>query len=267
MCVCVIGLHLCHNAVTFSHRHISFSLLILFSVIVLTASMLIFNKSMVQIAGMQVLNQAFNSTVTAINSTKKSEGSKLLKSFAAATAGATAVGMILKFGLKGPAVEKMQAFIPFAAVAAGQAVNVPLMRMEELEEGVPVMETKGGDKGKKTCSGKKKAKADVRGYSKAAARKALVEVWATRVFMAIPPMVSVPIIMDAITTKTSLLSANPSLAVPLTSVLVGLNLCLSTPLALSAFPQEGSIAVKKLEASIASKVKDSSRALTYDKGL
>ena len=102
------------------------------------------------------------------------------------------------------------------------------------------------------------------GASRAAARKALSEVWATRVIMAVPPMVSVPIVMDAIANSTSLL-AGPQAAVALTSLLVGLNLCVSTPLALAAFPQEGSIKAAKLEPALRSKVKAGS--VTYDKGL
>lgn len=220
---------------------------------VATASMLIFSKTALQVAVMQVVNQAFNASVNAINSAKRAEGSKLLRSFATATSAAAMIGIGLKYGTRGPAFAKLQPFIPFAAVSAGQAVNVPLMRSEELEEGMQVSEER---------KGKKKPV----GYSRAAARKALTEVWATRVIMAIPPMVSVPIVMDAIANNTSLLATSgPQATIALTSLLVGLNLCFSTPLALAAFPQEGSIKATKLEPALRARVQSTS--VTYDKGL
>lgn len=244
---------------------------------ILTASMLVFSRTAAQVAGMQLANQAFNSAVNVINSTKKSEGRELLASFASATAAAAGVGMLLKFGTKGPRFTRLQPFIPFVAVAAGQAVNVPLMRAAELKEGLLV--TLGGDDEKaggsdgagkkmKAKTKKKERKANARqiGFSRAAARKALREVWATRVMMAVPPMVSVPLAMDAIAANTTLLATNPQLAVPITSLLVGLNLCVSTPLALAAFPQRGRISASALEPELKAKVRGDGH-VTYEKGL
>ena len=234
---------------------------------ILTASMLIFSRTAAQVAGMQLANQAFNAAVNVVNSTRSAEGKELFKSFASATAAAAGVGMLLKFGTKGPSFEYLQPFIPFAAVAAGQAVNVPLMRAEELKGGLLVSQGADEDDTEKSKKKKTKKKAKQIGYSRAAARKALREVWATRVFMAVPPMVSVPLAMDAIAANTNALATNPQLAVAITSLLVGLNLCVSTPLALAAFPQRGSISVSALEPELKAKLGGVGGYVTYEKGL
>lgn len=70
--------------------------------------------------------------------------------------------------------------MPFAAVAAANCVNIPLMRQNEFIEGVPVEDENGNKIGK----------------SRLAAVKGISQVAFSRIFMAAPGMLLLPVLME-----------------------------------------------------------------------
>lgn len=73
-----------------------------------------------------------------------------------------------------------QRYVPFAAVAAANLVNIPLMRQNELLEGVSVSDENGNEIGK----------------SRLAAVKGISQVILSRILMAAPGMLVLPVIME-----------------------------------------------------------------------
>lgn len=70
--------------------------------------------------------------------------------------------------------------MPFAAVAAANCVNIPLMRQNELIEGIDVQDSNGR----------------IIGTSRLAAVKGISQVIFSRILMAAPGMLILPIIMQ-----------------------------------------------------------------------
>ena len=88
----------------------------------------------------QVLNQSFNATVNYTNRSgdKPIPTSQLGISFGIATTSATATAIFL-----GQVARKMPPivgrFVPFAAVAAANCINLPFMRSSEVTEGIQLV--------------------------------------------------------------------------------------------------------------------------------
>lgn len=74
----------------------------------------------------------------------------------------------------------LQRYVPFAAVAAANCVNIPFMRQNELLEGVSVQDENGNEIGK----------------SRLAAVKGISQVVFSRILMAAPGMLVLPVIME-----------------------------------------------------------------------
>lgn len=70
--------------------------------------------------------------------------------------------------------------MPFAAVAAANFVNIPLMRQNEIIEGIEVQDSNGQTIGK----------------SRVAAAKGISQVVFSRILMAAPGMLILPVIME-----------------------------------------------------------------------
>lgn len=73
----------------------------------------------------------------------------------------------------------VQRYVPFAAVASANCVNIPLMRQMELKNGIEVTDENG----------------KIVGKSRAAAVKGISQVVFSRIVMAAPGMLVLPIIM------------------------------------------------------------------------
>lgn len=73
-----------------------------------------------------------------------------------------------------------QRYVPFAAVAAANCVNIPLMRQNELIDGVSVQDENGNEVGK----------------SRLASVKGISQVAFSRILMAAPGMLVLPVIME-----------------------------------------------------------------------
>ena len=93
----------------------------------------------------QWVNQSFNALVNYTNRNAKSQVSttQLGVAYASATTSALVTALGLKSFLEKRASSLLQRYVPFAAVAAANCVNIPLMRQSELINGIAVYDDNG----------------------------------------------------------------------------------------------------------------------------
>uniref|UniRef100_A0A6M2DF04 Sidoreflexin n=1 Tax=Xenopsylla cheopis TaxID=163159 RepID=A0A6M2DF04_XENCH len=225
----------------------------------ITGGMMTFYKSPGAVIFWQWLNQSFNALVNYTNRSGSSEISngQLLTSYVLATGGALTTALTLNKLVKRfpPVVGR---FVPFVAVAASNCINVPMMRLQELRNGVPLQDEYG--KG--------------HGSSRIAAREGIAQVVFSRICMAAPGMLCVPLIMNHLELRGTL-CRYPWANAPLQIGLVGLFLTFATPLCCALFQQRASISVNRLECELQEHLKSQDgchikcpiNTLYYNKGL
>jgi len=216
--------------------------------------MMTFYKTTPAVVFWQWVNQSFNAVVNYTNRAGDSPIplSTLGSSYCAATTAALTAALGLNSLTKNlpPLVGRL---VPFCAVAAANMVNIPLMRRIELQNGI-MLETAEGEK---------------IGESLTAAKQGIGMVTASRIAMAAPGMVMIPLIMNKLDQR-GLFKKYPKANAPLQVFLVGLILTFATPLCCAIFEQKASIAVKDTEQSIQDKVRSLANPpelLYYNKGL
>uniref|UniRef100_A0A8C0XPZ0 Sideroflexin-3 n=1 Tax=Castor canadensis TaxID=51338 RepID=A0A8C0XPZ0_CASCN len=172
--------------------------------------------------------------------------------YVSATTGAVATALGLK-SLTKHLPPLAGRFVPFAAVAAANCINIPLMRQRELQVGIPVTDEAG----------------QRLGHSVTAAKQGIVQVVISRVCMAIPAMAIPPVIMNTLE-KKDFLKHRPWLGAPLQVGLVGFCLVFATPLCCALFPQKSSIHVTRLEPELRTQIHEQNPSIEvvfYNKGL
>ncbi|XP_073096649.1 sideroflexin-3 isoform X4 [Manis javanica] len=172
--------------------------------------------------------------------------------YVSATTGAVATALGLK-SLTKHLPTLVGRFVPFAAVAAANCINIPLMRQRELQVGIPVTDEEG----------------QRLGHSVTAAKQGIFQVVVSRICMAIPAMAIPPLIMDTLE-KKDFLKHRPWLGAPLQVGLVGFCLVFATPLCCALFPQRSSIHVSRLEPELRAQIHEqspSTEVVYYNKGL
>ncbi|XP_072312608.1 sideroflexin-2 [Eucyclogobius newberryi] len=221
----------------------------------ITGFMLQFYRTVPAVVFWQWVNQSFNALVNYTNRnaaspiTPKQIGVAYVT--ATSTALATAVGLNLYTKKAPPLVAR---WVPFAAVAAANCVNIPMMRQQEILNGIAVTDENGNKLGQ----------------SKNAAVKGITQVVVSRITMAAPGMIIMPIIMQRME-KFKFMQRITILHGPIQVVMVGAFLIFMVPAACSLFPQQCSLAVSKLEPelrdSIASRYGDRIKYVYFNKGL
>uniref|UniRef100_A0A8B9V6T2 Sidoreflexin n=1 Tax=Anas zonorhyncha TaxID=75864 RepID=A0A8B9V6T2_9AVES len=172
----------------------------------ITGCMLTFYRTTPAVVFWQWVNQSFNAIVNYTNRSGDAPitPSQLGTAYVSATTGAVVTALGLKALTKHlPAI--IGRFVPFAAVAAANCINIPLMRQRELKLGIPITDENGNRLGE----------------SVAAAQKAILQVVVSRIGMAAPAMAIPPVIMNALE-KRAFLKRYPYLNAPLQVGLVGL---------------------------------------------
>ncbi|XP_076759618.1 sideroflexin-1-3 [Xylocopa sonorina] len=220
----------------------------------ITGCMLTFYKTTTHVVFWQWVNQSFNALVNYTNRSGSSPipMSTTLQSYAIATGGAvvTALGLNRLFRNSPPLVGRL---VPFAAVAAANCVNIPFMRMPELQNGIELL-TEDGTKV---------------GNSKRAAKKAIAAVTLSRILMASPSMILAPVVMNFMDRRQMLRNAKWAI-VPIQVLICGVCLTFATPLCCALFVQRVPISVNDLEPEVRDQVlsKDPSlQTVYYNKGL
>uniref|UniRef100_A0A8D2ZY11 Sidoreflexin n=1 Tax=Scophthalmus maximus TaxID=52904 RepID=A0A8D2ZY11_SCOMX len=147
----------------------------------ITGFMLQFYRTVPAVVFWQWVNQSFNALVNYTNRnaaspiTPKQIGVAYIT--ATSTALATAVGLNLYTKTAPPLVAR---WVPFAAVAAANCVNIPMMRQQEILNGIAVTDENGNKLG----------------HSTKAAVKGITQVVVSRITMAAPGMIILPIVMQ-----------------------------------------------------------------------
>lgn len=139
---------------------------------------------------------------------------------------------------------------PFAAVASAGALNVFLMRGEEMRTGIDVFPVTDKTSSPSNTEGKTEggsgdAQASL-GKSQKAATLAVAETAVSRVLNSSPIMVIPPLILVRLQ-RTEWLKRNPRWTTPVNLGLILLTSYAALPLALAAFPQRQKVRAESLE--------------------
>nr|XP_009862462.1 sideroflexin-2-like isoform X1 [Ciona intestinalis] len=206
----------------------------------ITGLLLQFYKTPAQVALMQWFNQSFNAVVNYTNRNAASETSTKQMMFAYATATTTALGVALGLNIysrKAPPV--VARWVPFVAVASANAVNIPLSRQTELLNGVTITDAEG----------------NVMGKSKKCAQKGISQVVFSRILMAAPGMVCLPIMMESLI-KRKWFRSRTWLHLPFQVTGLGVFLIFMVPAACAVFPQQASMKVGDLELDVRKSIEE-----------
>ncbi|XP_032885511.1 sideroflexin-1 [Amblyraja radiata] len=220
----------------------------------ITGCMMTFYKTTPAVVFWQWINQSFNAIVNYTNRSGDAPITvgQLGTAYVSATTGAVVTALGLN-SLTKHVTPLIGRFVPFAAVAAANCINIPLMRQRELKHGIPITDENGNRLGESTK----------------AAQQAIVQVIISRILMAAPGMAIPPFIMNALERK-AFLKRSPWMSAPIQVGLVGICLVFATPLCCALFPQKSSMSVSRLEHDIQDKVRKSSPKVEYvyfNKGL
>ncbi|MGH0127881.1 UNVERIFIED_CONTAM: hypothetical protein FKN15_018745 [Acipenser sinensis] len=171
----------------------------------ITGCMMTFYKTTPAVIFWQWINQSFNAIVNYTNRSGDAPltVSQLGTAYVSATTGAVATALGLNALTKrvSPLIGR---FVPFAAVAAANCINIPLMRQRELKYGIPVTDENDNRLGESTK----------------AAQQAITQVVISRILMAAPGMAIPPFIMNTLE-KRAFLKRFPWMNAPIQVGLVG----------------------------------------------
>ncbi|KAJ8686938.1 hypothetical protein QAD02_022732 [Eretmocerus hayati] len=198
----------------------------------ITGVMLQFYRTTTAVVFWQWVNQSFNALVNYTN--RNANSPVTTNQLAMAYCSATTAAMITAIGCKTywqkRANPLMARYVPFAAVAAANCVNIPLMRQNEILGGIDLID----DEGKKLTK------------SKLAAVKGISQVVISRIIMCAPGMVLLPPLMERLERKAWMQRIKP-LHGPFQVLMCGVSLSLMVPTACALFPQNCSISTKTLQ--------------------
>ncbi|XP_027449762.1 sideroflexin-2 isoform X2 [Zalophus californianus] len=197
------------------------------------------SRTMPAVIFWQWVNQSFNALVNYTNRNAASPTSvrQMALSYitATTTAVATAVGMNMLTKRAPPLVGR---WVPFAAVAAANCANIPMMRQQELIQGICVKDRNHNEIG----------------HSRRAAAIGITQVVISRITMAAPGMILLPVIMERLE-KLHFMKKVKVLHGPLQVLLSGCFLIFMVPVACGLFPQRCELSVSYLEPELHDTIK------------
>jgi len=203
----------------------------------------------------QITNQSLNVAINNANANKSAplSVSKITQSYFLAVGASCSVALGLntlvpRLNRVAPATKTvLTRLVPFAAVASAGALNVFLMRGEEIRQGIDVYPVlSSADKEKLAAEGKSESSVPSLGKSKKAATLAVSETALSRVLNSSPIMVIPPLILVRLQ-KMEWLKINPRLTLPINLGLILGTSLFALPLALAAFPQRQTVDTGSLE--------------------
>ncbi|KAL8886779.1 MAG: hypothetical protein Q9215_005549 [Flavoplaca cf. flavocitrina] len=207
----------------------------------------------------QITNQSLNVAINSANANKSTalSTSTLIQSYFLAVSASCSVALGLNSLV--PRLKRispgtrtvLRRLVPFAAVASAGALNVFLMRGEEIRKGIDVYPSLNEDQ--KQQLAKEGKDIESLGKSKKAATIAVAETALSRVFNATPIMVLPPLILVRLQ-KTEWLRRRPRMVLPVNLGLILTTSVFALPLALAAFPTRQRIRAGNLEREIMEKV-------------
>lgn len=199
---------------------------------VLIGAMITFYRTNSAVIFWQWANQSFNALVNYTNRNAKADISttRLATAYVSATSCALIVALGLKKFLSTRGSPVVHRLVPFAAVAAANAVNIPLMRQSELLDGVALSDDNNVEVAR----------------SKYAAMKGISQVLLARICMAAPSMTLLPILMRSLEV-TRLFKRFAWLGAVTQVLLSGVILIPMVPIACAIFPQKCCITTDRLK--------------------
>ncbi|KAE8163587.1 Tricarboxylate/iron carrier [Aspergillus tamarii] len=213
-----------------------------FSNLIVTAGMLIPGMKWKGTLAWQIANQSLNVAINSANANKSTPLSTagMVKSYLMAVSASCSVALGLnsivpRLKSVSPSTKVILGrLVPFAAVASAGALNVFLMRGEEIRQGIDVYPFTSAAS-EKVDTGEKVPVTSL-GKSQKAATIAVGETAISRVVTSTPVMVIPPLLLLRFQ-KTELLKRRPYLAMPINIGLVFLTSAFALPFALGVFPQ------------------------------
>ncbi|CAL8574433.1 Sideroflexin FSF1 [Xanthoria parietina] len=207
----------------------------------------------------QITNQSLNVAINSANANKSTSlsTSTLIQSYFLAVSASCSVALGLNSLV--PRLKRLSPgtriiltrLVPFAAVASAGALNVFLMRGEEIRKGIDVFPSLS--EAQKSDLAKQGKDNESLGKSKKAATIAVAETALSRVLNATPIMVLPPLILVRLQ-RTEWLRRRPRMVLPINLGLILTTSVFALPLALAAFPTRQQIRAGKLEREIMEKV-------------
>ncbi|KAA8621205.1 tricarboxylate carrier family protein [Pyrenophora tritici-repentis] len=220
--------------------------------LVVTAGMLTPGLSTAGTLAWQVTNQSVNVGINFSNANKSIplSTSTIVQSYLLAVS--ASCGVALGLNALVPRLKSLSPnakliagrLVPFAAVATAGALNVFLMRGEEIRQGIDVYPALSEIERYKVETGDLEIKP--LGKSKKAATLAVGETALSRVLNATPIMVLPPLLLVRLQ-KTEWLKQRPRMVTPVNLGLIFTTSIFALPLALAAFPQRQAVSAKTLE--------------------
>lgn len=222
----------------------------------IVAGMLMKNPTTAQIVFWQWINQSHNACVNFANrnATKPTSMKTILTGYTSAVTSAVSISvglhlLLQKANTLKPLIKNLlQRLLPLPALMTASTMNVVLMRINELDEGIEVL-----DKDNKVV-----------GTSKLAAKKALQETAITRCLLPIP-LLTIPNIVMSGLERTKMLKANPKLYMPINLFICTVSFLFALPATIAVFPQMSKVEVSELEPELREKAND--KFVYYNKGL
>eukprot|EP00038_Savillea_parva_P013566 m.211553 g.211553 ORF g.211553 m.211553 type:complete len:351 (+) comp25548_c0_seq1:130-1182(+) len=218
------------------------------------AGMLTFYQSTPAVIFWHVANQSFNAILNFVNRNTSSaqSTSQITTSFVVATSSATSVALGLNRAVSAhPALAAglVGRLVPFAAVAVANCINIPLIRRQELVQGI-ALETRDGTPitlplQHDAATGTDGTLQPVR--STKAAQWAIGTTTFSRVAMAVPGMVAPPLIFTQLNRRTNFMKRFPRAEMPVQLLLAGLGVAFAVPFACALFPQQSVLDPSALE--------------------
>ncbi|MCJ1230154.1 hypothetical protein MMC12_006825 [Toensbergia leucococca] len=200
----------------------------------------------------QITNQSLNVAINSANANKSTplSTSKIAQSYFLAVSASCSVALGLNAivprlkRLSPGAKTVLTRLVPFAAVASAGALNVFLMRGEEIRQGIDIYPVlSDAEKEQKEKDG---VEAQSLGKSKKAATLAVGETALSRVLNSTPIMVLPPLVLVRLQ-QTEWLKRRPRMTLPLNLGLILTTSIFALPLALAAFPQRQAVKAESLE--------------------
>lgn len=192
----------------------------------ITGAMLQFYKTVPAVVFWQFVNQSFNALVNYTNRNANSPitTTQLGVAYVSATSAALVASLGSKSFLQKRASPFFLRYVPFIAVAAANMVNIPLMRQTEIIQGVDVEDENG----------------NIVGKSRLSSAVGITQVTISRICMAAPGMLLLPVIMERLEKQKWFRKINV-LHAPFQVMMVGCFLVFMVPTACALFPQKASL--------------------------
>ncbi|KAK8177525.1 Tricarboxylate/iron carrier [Phyllosticta citrichinensis] len=222
--------------------------------LVVTAGMLQPGLGTAGTLGWQIANQSLNVAINNANANKSTPLSlgAIAQSYFLAVSASCSVALGLNAVVPrlkniSPGTRTiLSRLVPFAAVATAGALNVFLMRGEEIRRGIDIYPVLNDDEKAQLEKKGDDASPQSIGKSKTAAKIAVGETALSRVCNATPVMVVPPLLLVGLQ-RTKWLQQRPRMTIPVNLGLILGTSLFALPLALGVFPQRQAISAKSLE--------------------